>query len=224
MSVYQIDKLLLILASCLVGQLSLAQQAAVAPLAPRQVLVQPANPDLGVPVRTKAETGEQPTVAPQPPSTSSAQAVRRAWPEPVYLVNARVIIGGLLDEFIKPMDIANIDIYKGNDAPAQWRSLTEHGIVSITLKAGVKPKYTTESLSHISRRLKLTGVVSFQLNGLRIEDEKLCVATESIAGLDIVRDDFETVVNIRLLPPKPTPPTNDPPGTIRVRIRGVAGR
>jgi hypothetical protein len=220
MTTYQTSKLLLTLAGCLVGKLGFAQQTAVLPLAPRPVLVQPATPEPGVQWVNRM----QPIAEQSLPTASSAQAVRRAWPEPVYLVNARVIIGGLLDEVIKPMDIANIDIYKGNDAPAQWRSLTEHGIVSITLKAGVKPKYTTESLSYISRRLKLTGVVSFQLNGLRIEDEKLCVATESIAGLDIVRDDFETVVNIRLLPPKPTPPTNDPPGTIRVRIRGVAGR
>lgn len=207
-------KLLLTAAGCLAGRLSMAQRMAIAPLAPLPPVVRPAGPPaLGVEIKPEWMT-PRPSLA-----AATAQAVRPVWPEPVYLLNSHTILSGLGLGVVKPMDIAKLDIYKGADAPAQWRSLTEHGVVSITLKAGVKPKFKTKSLPSISRRLALTGPVSFELNGLRLEDNTLRVAVDGIAGLDVRRNEAETVVNIRLLPPKPIV---HPPGTIL--IRGVAGR
>jgi hypothetical protein len=87
------------------------------------------------------------------------------------------------------------------------------------LKAGVKPKLKTKSLAAIRRQLKLPGLVSFKLNGMRLDDKSLRVAADAIANLDVAHDNSETVVNIRLVPPKPAPPL--PPGSIR--IQGVAG-
>jgi hypothetical protein len=117
------------------------------------------------------------------------------------------------------MDIAKLDIYKEPNrlTPMKWRSLTEHGIVDITLKPGVKLHFKTKSLAAIRRQLRLSGLISFKLNGMRLEDESLRIAKDAIAGFDV----SETVVNIRLAPPKPTPPHTYPPGTIL--IRGVAG-
>jgi hypothetical protein len=118
------------------------------------------------------------------------------------------------------MDIAKLDIYKEPNrlTPMKWRSLTEHGIVSITLKPGVKLHFKTKSLAAIRRQLKLSGLVSFKLNGM-LDDESLRIAKDAIASLDVLHDDIETIVNIRLVPPKPAPPL--PPGSIR--SRGVAG-
>ncbi|MGI4744321.1 MAG: hypothetical protein ACRYG7_54925 [Janthinobacterium lividum] len=214
MRIYWGAKLLLTAACCLAGRLSMAQRTAIAPLAPLPPVVRPNGPpDLGVELKPE-------WTAPRPsPAVATAQAVRPVWPEPVYLLNSYIILSGLALGVVKPMDIAKLDVYKGADAPAQWRSLTEHGIVNITLKAGVKPKFKTESLSSISRRLALTGPVSFELNGLRLEDTTLRVAVDGIAGLDVRRSEAETVVNIRFAPPKPLV---HPPGTIL--IRGTAAR
>jgi hypothetical protein len=155
------------------------------------------------------------------PAATTAPAARPALPEPVYVLNAHIIIGGSGLNGINPHDIADLQVYKGADAPAQWRSLTEHGIIAITLKSGVKLKLKTKSLAAIRRQAKATGLVSFKLNGMSLEDNSLCIAKAAIAGLDVLRDESGTVINIRLAPYKPLP-RHDPPGTIY--IRGVASR
>ena len=162
----------------------------------------------------------------QPPRQSAAPATtapaaRPALPEPVYVLNAHIIIGSNGLNGINPHDIGDLQVYKGADAPAQWRSLTEHGIIAITLKPGVKLKLKTKSLAAIRRQAKATGLVSFKLNGMRLDDNSLRVNTTAIAGLDVQRDESGTVINIRLAPYKPLP-RHDPPGTIY--IRGVASR
>jgi hypothetical protein len=165
------------------------------------------------------------TDARRPPATpaTSTQSVQRVWPQPVYLLNSRIIVSSL-DEIVSPQDIEKVDIYKEprQSTPMKWWSLTEHGIVDIKLKPGVKLKLKTKSLVAIRRQLKLSGLVSFKLNGMRLEDESLRIAKDAIAGLDVSPSDIETIVNIRLVPPKPAPllPPG-PPGSIR--IRGVAG-
>ena len=208
----QIASLLLTAAGCLVEHLGWAQRAAVAPLVPLLPMVQSASVDAlleGVPVATQPPH--------QAPTPTAAVATRRTWPQPVYLLNSHFIINELGG--INPQEIASVVVYKGADAPPQWRSLTEHGIIAITLKPGVKLRVKTKSLNAIRRQTKASSPVSFQVNGLRIEDPSLRVAA-AIAGLDVVRTDSETIINIHLAPPKPTPPA--PPGTIR--IRGVASR
>lgn len=207
-------KLLLAAASLLAGQRSWAQRAAVAPLAPLPPVVRPVVPAL-LPQVGAAEAHKPnlaPAVATPPPPAP------RSWSPPVYLLNSRVIVHELA--VINPQDISDIHVYKGADAPARWHSLTEHGIIDVTLKPGQKLKLPTKSLATIRRQLKVTGLVRFQLGSLRMEDATLRVATGSVAGFDTLRSAAETVIIIYLAPPTPAPPL--PPGS--VRIRGVAGR
>jgi hypothetical protein len=215
MRIHWVANLLVTTACCLAGKLAVAQRTAVEPLAP--VVARPALPtsNLGVPVQTGSTDPRRPPATP----ATSTQSVQRAWPQPVYLLNSRIIVSSL-DEIVSPQDIEKVDIYKEprQSTPMKWWSLTEHGIVDIKLKPGVKLKLKTKSLVAIRRQLKLSGLVSFKLNGMRLEDESLRIANDAIAGFDV----SETVVNIRLAPPKPTPPHKYPPGTIL--IRGVAGR
>ena len=208
----QITSLLLTAAGCLAGHLGWAQRAAVASLAPLPPIVQFTSVDA---LLVKPLSMYLPPLA--PPVFTERLVARHARPEPIYLLNSHFIINELGG--INPREIASVVVYKGADAPPQWRSLTEHGIIAITLKPGVKLRVKTKSLNAIRRQTKASGTVSFQVNGLRIEDPSLRVAA-AIAGLDVVRTDSETIINIRLAPPKPTPPA--PPGTIR--IRGVASR
>jgi hypothetical protein len=213
MRIHWVANLLVTTACCLAGKLAVAQRTAVEPLAP--VVARPALPtsNLGVPVQTGSTDARRPPATPVAPT----QSAQRVWPQPVWLLNSRFIVSDI--SAIGSMDIAKLDIYKKPNGltPMKWWSLTEHGIVSITLKPGVKLHFKTKSLAAIRRQLKLSGLVSFKLNGMRLEDESLRIADDAIAGFDV----SETVVNIRLAPPKPTPPHTYPPGTIL--IRGVAG-
>ncbi len=208
MRVNQLVKLLLATAGYLAGEPAWAQRVAVAPLAPLPPVVRSTLPaGLGGVVATAV------TSATTAPVTPAATATRPVWSEPVYLLDAHIILGmdGLSN--LIPRDIAKVDIYKtAASTPAPWRSLTANGIVSITLKPGAKHRLRSKSLARIQRQLKLTGPVSFQLNGLPIEDASLRVATQAIAGFDILHHETETVVNIRLVPLRPTPP-----GSIYIR-------
>ncbi len=216
MPVNQLVKLLLATAGYLAGQPAWAQRAAVAPLAPLPPVVRPMSSTaqlLGVPVDTQPRREARTTIF------QERLTARRSSPEPIYLLNSHFIINELVS--INPRDIADIHVYKGADAPVQWRSLTEHGIIDITLKPGVRLKLKSKSLAAIRRQAKVSGPVSFQLNGLRLEDSSLRIGA-AIAGLDVSHSDGTTVINIRLAPPLPSPPRHDPPGTIY--IRGVASR
>jgi hypothetical protein len=142
--------------------------------------------------------------------------------KPVYLLDSRVIIGenGLVA--IAP-DIESVVVYKGSDIPARWRGLAEHGIIVLTMKHRVKQE--TKTLASLSRWLKLTEPVRFELDSLPLEDVSLRIATAGIAGLDVTRATAArsgTVVNIRLVRTGPTPPA-DPAGPVRIFIRGTAG-
>lgn len=209
MRTYQITYLLTA-ACCLAGHLGWAQRAAVAPLPPVVQFSSPKTQPAGVPV-----DAQLPRQAPAPTATV---ATPRSWPQPVFLLNSHIIMSDLLS--INPNDIADLQVYKEKSGPRQWQSLTENGLISITLKAGIKPKFKTKSLAAIRRQAKASGLVSFQLNGLPLEDTSLRVVTAAIAGLEVLHSDSETVINIRFAPPKPAPPL--PPGSIR--IRGVANR
>lgn len=214
---YRATNLLLTMAGCLAEQLSWAQRTAVAPLAPSVPVVQPV-PSPGVLLN-----GRQAGVAVprRPPETTTTATTPRAWPQPMFLLNSHIIIVNELS-LINPQDIGKLYVYKSLDMPARWRSLGEHGIIDITLKAGVKLKIKSKSLAAIRRQAKVSGLVSFELDGKPIEDNSLRVAAAAIAELEVLHHDAATVVNIRLVPPKPAPPRHDPPGTIY--IRGMASR
>lgn len=203
-------KLLFLLAALGSAGPVLAQRPAIAPLAPAGVPVAAPQP-LGVDITNR------------PPAQSAAPAAdqpsRTSWPQPVYIINASTIIGGGLTQ-LNPQDIADLQVYKDNSArvPANWRSLTTNGIIAITLKPHRKPKFKTESLAAIGRGLKLRGPVSYQLDGLPLEDLSLRVVTADITRLDTQPAASGTVVNIRLAVP---PPAVHPPGTIM--IRGTSG-
>ena len=186
----------------------LAQHPAIAPLAPAGVPVA-APPSLGVDITNR------------PPAQSAAAAFdqpsRLSRPQPVYLIDSRIIVGSSLGQ-INPQDIASIHVYKGADAPVKWRGPITNGIIAITLKSHRKPTFKAQSLAAIGRGLKLRGPVSYQLDGQPLEDLSLRVATADIARLDTQLTASGTVVNIRLAVP---PPAVHPPGTIM--IRGTSG-
>ena len=209
MRTYQLAYLLTAVC-CLAGHLGCAQRAAVAPLPPVVQFASPKTPPAGVPVDAPLPR--------QAPAPTAKVATPRSWPQPIFLLNSHIIVSDLLS--INPSDIADLQVYKEKSGPRQWQSFTENGLVNITLKAGVKPKFKTKSLAAIRRQAKASGLVSFQLNGLPLEDTSLRVATAAIAELDVLRSDSETIINIRFAPPKPAPPL--PPGSIR--IRGMASR
>jgi hypothetical protein len=203
-------KLLLLLAALGSAGSVLAQRLAVAPLAPSVVPVAAPQP-LGVDITNRPPARPAAPVPDQPSRTSR--------PQPVYIINGTTIIGGGLAQ-LNPQDIADLQVYKDNSArvPANWRRLTANGIIAITLKPHRKPKFKTESLAAIGRRLKLHGPVSYQLEGQPLEDLSLRVVTADIAWLDAQPTASGTVVNIRLAVP---PPAVHPPGTIM--IRGATG-
>jgi len=199
-------KLVLLLAA-LGGSPALAQRTAIAPLAPvAPAVVVP--PPLGIDL-----SGWRPTRPAAPVPDQPARAVR---PQPVFLLNSRIIVGSGLAK-VNPQDIADIYVYKDANVPAKWRSLAANGIIALTLKPHTKPKLKTKSLAAIGRGLKLRGAVSYQLAGLPIEDPTLRVATADMAGGSTWPTASGAVVNIRLVVP---PPVVHPPGTIL--IRGVS--
>jgi len=189
----------------------LAQRATVEPLAPA-----------GVPVAVLpspgAATGNRPPVRPAAPMADQPPRTNR--PQPVYLIkshHSHLIVGSGLGQ-VNPQDIASIYVYKGADAPAKWHGSATNGIIAITLKPHRQPKFKTTSLAAIRRGLKMRGPVSYQLDGLPLEDLSLRVATADIARLDAQPTASGTVVNIHLAVP---PPAVHPPGTIM--IRGTTG-
>jgi hypothetical protein len=201
------QKLVFLLAACGIGSPALAQRTAIAPLVP--VVPTVAAPPLGIdiynphPAQSAAPTAEQPS--------------RMVQPQPVFLINSNLIVGSDLGK-INPQDIASIIVYKGPKVPAKWRSLTANGIIAITLKPDVKALPKSQSLVEIGKSMKLRGPITYQLEGLPLEDLTLRVATADIAQLDTQPTASGTVVNIRLVVP---PPVVHPPGTIL--IRGASG-
>lgn len=204
-------KLVFLLAACGSVSSALAQRAAIAPLAP--VVSSVTAPPLGLPLdfNTPSWVTTRPSIVVLDRPSSIAR------PQPVFLLNSRLIIGGGLGQ-LNPQDITDIKVYKGADAPAKWRSLTTNGIIAITLKPHTKPTFKTKSLVAIGRELKLRGTVAYQLEGLPIEDLNLRVAAADIARLDTQPTATGTVVNIHLAVPLPVA---HPPGTIL--IRGASG-
>ena len=195
---------------CGISQLSMAQRPAPEPLlTPVQPRVQPPAPVAEVLAKSKDAAN-----ATAPPAT--VVRVARSWPQPLYLLNSEVIIA---PNGIQPAEIKTVMVYKGQDAPAQWRELVTYGIIDITPKQKIKVKSST--LAAIGRKLGVSGPVRYTINAMPVADANLRIALDAIGEIKITQTTAETptaTIAVSVRQPKPSPPA--PPGTIY--IRGVA--
>jgi hypothetical protein len=137
-------------------------------------------------------------------------------------LDSEVIIAPDLAGF-QPTEIKKMMVYKGHDAPTQWRDLATFGIIDITLKHKIKVKSRT--LMAISKDLGLLAPVRYTINAMPVANANLRIALDAIGEIKITRPTAEsavTTVAISVRPPKPGPPRQDPPGTIY--IRGLAAQ
>jgi len=216
-----ISKALLgLVASCCVSQLSTAQRMPIEPLTPVQPHVQlrrpSPNPEHGnwkSGTRLPAGTTAQPA---SPASGVAQAAISRA--QPLFLLAGELIIAPDFSG-IQPDEIEKLRVYKGKDAPRQWRDLAAHGIIDITLKQ--KKKLKSRSLADVSKGLGLTGPVTYTVNDMPVADPSLRIAVGAIGQVNVTQSDLigeATRLAISIKPPKPSPP--HPPGTIL--LRGMA--
>jgi hypothetical protein len=212
---------LLLTTCCLAGLPGLAQRAAVAPIAPRVVPVLPIAPAYqGVAVDPTAASR---SASPSEPNTMHYQPVLQ--PDPLYILNSQVIIGNGLRN-IMPNDIEKLYVYKGGpDTPWKWRSLTNYGIIDITLKDKRQTWLETKTLAQIGKGLQLKGSVSYFINGMPVGESDLRIATAAIGEVKVTRATPTvptTQVNIQLARYTPPPLAPDPSGKPRIMIRGTA--
>lgn len=208
----------LVAASSLLAHASWAQRTPVAPLAPAKVVgpvlpTRAANAVVGQPVGPAAPA----------PAAGATYTPPRPGEQPVYLVNARIIIGEKSLGTVIPRTIQSVEVYKAGNMPAKWRSVAPHGIINFTF-AEVPRRLKPRPLASLRRQLKLTGPVRFELDGLPLEDTSLCIDKRAIAELAVRPAELGglgVIVNIRMAPAGPDR-SKRPPGTILVR--GVVGR
>jgi hypothetical protein len=204
--------LLSVMLCCGLGQLSMAQQSAPAhpliPLPPRLQLgsLQEVN------LKAVRATG---LVASQAPTGQMATPR----PQPLFLLNSEVIIAPDFSG-LQPADIKTLMVYKGQDAPAQWRELVTNGVIDVTPRQKIKLRSRT--LVAVGKGLGLSGPVHYFVNAMPVKDGSLRIALEAIGEIKVMRATPETpaILAISVRPPKPSPPRQDPPGTIY--LRGVA--
>ncbi|MDO7849977.1 hypothetical protein [Hymenobacter convexus] len=208
---------LLLTTCCLAWLPSMAQPAAVAPIAPKLATVLPDAP-----------VHQSVAVTPQPPDARPAPAAALvrpvAAPGPLVLLNSSIVID-LTNPAINPNDIDKLRIYKGADAPPQWRPLTAYGIIDITMKRKAKLKVTSRSLAQIGRSLALLGTISYAVNGMPVAGTDLRIANDAIERIDITRaaaSSLDVLVDIRIINRIPPPLPPDPSGKPRILIRGTA--
>ena len=124
-----------------------------------------------------------------------------------------------------PNDIEKLAVYKGVNTPWKWRSLTDNGIIDITLKDKNKAKLETKTLAQIGKWLQLSGPVSYSINGMPVGESDLRIATVAIGEVKVTRGTptaLNTLVNIQIAHLTPPPPAPDPSGKPRIMIRGTA--
>lgn len=206
----------LLLASSLLVQNAWAQRVAVAPLAPIQAVAESIDVAKALGQAVPAKTPEATKSSAASVTTSQAQ---RATPMPLVLVDMKIIKSLAT---IAPNDIEAIEVFKAPNFPASWRAIAANGVINLRLKPGVKLR--SVSLDKLKRRQHLTGPVRFELDGRPLEDTSLRIATHDIGKLEIspiANAQRYKILNIKLVEPSPKP-SQDPPGTIR--IRGMASR
>jgi hypothetical protein len=150
-----------------------------------------------------------------PPATVTRVAVSR--PQPIFLLNSEVIIAS---DGIQPAQIKTVMVYKGQDAPAQWRELVTYGIINITSKQKIKVKSST--LAAVGKKLGVSGPVRYTINTMPVANVDLRIALDALGEIKITRapESAATTVAIGVRAPKPSALRQDPPGTIY--IRGLA--
>jgi hypothetical protein len=194
----------LLLAACGIGSPALAQRTAIAPLAP-------VVPKVAPPRSLDTDIYDQPPA--RPAVSVPDQPSQTVLPPPFYLINSRVLVGASLAK-VNPQGIADVCVYRDANAPAKWRGLATNGLIAIALKPYVLLRIKTKSIAAIGRGLDLRGPVTYQLEGLPLEDLTLRIATADIAKFDTQQTASSTVVNIRLARTKSS---TYPPGTILIR-------
>ncbi|MGY2134316.1 hypothetical protein ACW9KT_18940 [Hymenobacter sp. HD11105] len=206
---------LLVLASCGLSAAGVAQRAAVPPLAPRPPASQVTPPRIeATPIA--GESGAPPDATPR---FAPLSAPRVLAPEPLYLLGGELIINGTMFSTINPQHIKDVKIYKGRDAPRQWRDLATLGIINITLKE--KKEVESQTFAALAKRVGVSGPVQYTLNGMPINtDARLRIAHEAVGEVTIVSATPATTVTtvaIRLRQAAPRPPCYTPLGTIYIR-------
>ena len=200
----------LLASGCLLaGQLGVAQQGPVSPLAPVQPRVQPAAPTIG-PLPTAS-----PTAAP------TAQAPPRApqGPGPLLLVNTRFIIGGTTLARINPQDIQSVRVYKtAAGTPEPWGELLRYhllsGILDLTLK---KPlRLPSQRLAQLGHRLRVKQA-AYLLNGMAVTNTRLRIATSAIKEMTLSHTPTGPVISVQIYLLSDAPLTPHPPGTSMIR-------
>jgi hypothetical protein len=206
---------------CLAWLPSVAQPAAVAPIAPKLATELPAAPTYqGVAVDPTA-AGR--SASPSGPKTTYCQPASQ--PDPLYILNSQVVIDNSFLN-IKPDDIEKLYVYKGGpDTPRQWRSLAHYGIIDIILKDKRKARLETKTLAQIGKWLQLSGPVNYSINEMPVGKADLRIATAAIGEMKVTRATPATPttrVNIQISHHTPPPPAPDPSGKPRIMIRGTA--
>jgi hypothetical protein len=196
---------------CGASQLSMAQRPTLEPpLTPVPPRVQPPAP-VGQVLSKDTDAAK----ATAPPATVTRVAVSR--PQPLFLLNSEVIIAS---DGIQPAQIKTVMVYKGQDAPAQWRELVTYGIINITSKQKIKVKSST--LAAVGKKMGVSGPVRYTINTMPVANADLRIALDALGEIKITRapESVVTTVAIGVRAPKPSTPRQDPPGTIY--IRGLA--
>jgi hypothetical protein len=145
--------------------------------------------------------------------------------DPVFVLNSRVIVNGVIAEYTGK-DIRAVMVYKrGADSlyqapfPAQLRSISAAGVIDIASAKRVRSR----SFPQLGRQLGVWGPVVFALNGHPLDPPAVAalrVAPAAIGQIHLVRptvDAPRTRIDVWLvLPPKPDT-SKYPPGTIFLR-------
>jgi hypothetical protein len=142
----------------------------------------------------------------------------------LYILNSTIVIDPRFRN-IMPNDIEKLTVYKDSGVPWQWRSLTAHGILDITLKDKSKARVKTKTLAEIGKWMEISGPVSYSINGMPVRESDLRIATESIGEVKVTRPTPTaptTLVDVQIVRYTPTPPAPDPSGKPRIMIRGTA--
>ncbi|HMG10554.1 MAG TPA: hypothetical protein VK609_18710, partial [Mucilaginibacter sp.] len=111
--------------------------------------------------------------------------------------------------------------------PANFKNLSQYGVVTVTLKKTIKTQ--TKSLREIKEWLDIKADTKFAVDGFFIDDKNLLVATPSITEINILKNNDlsghlkDVVINIwtlnpanrRYVPGKRL--STDKPGVIYIR-------
>ncbi|SDH26432.1 hypothetical protein ACRQ5D_07845 [Mucilaginibacter sp. P25] len=143
--------------------------------------------------------------------------------QPSIIVNFKIIAGL---GHINPNDVAWLTIFKEKDAPANLANLSRFGIITITLKKGVKIE--TNTCDDIKRRFGVSGKVRFAVDGYFVDDESMLISAQDINEINLTwkknKDGSPDVtINIWMLVPEARKGpiagrhSTDKPGEIYIR-------